>query len=116
MPLHIHLECLAGDVFGSLACGCGANLAHTVAAMQASGTGMIIYLRPPAARACGLLTRVTNSDLLSETVAWILRDLGVYTVRLSDDAPELGLLMFGAIREHGLHVESPSTPLWSVAG
>lgn len=116
MPLHVHLECLAGDVFGSLACGCGADLAHAVAAMQASGTGMIIYLRPPGARACGLLTGAADSDLLSETVAWILRDLGVYTVRLSEDEPELGLLMFGAIREHGLHVESSPAPVWSVAG
>ncbi|WP_431234719.1 3,4-dihydroxy-2-butanone-4-phosphate synthase [Mycolicibacterium psychrotolerans] len=115
MPLHIHRECLGGDVFGSLACSCGAELAHAVAAMRARGTGMIIYLRPPSARACGLLPGTTTPDLLSETVAWILRDLGVYTVRLSDDAPELGLLMFGAIREHGLHVESLAT-VWPVAG
>ncbi len=106
MPLHVHVECLGGDVFGSLACGCGAELAHAVAAMRAEGTGMIIYLRPPTARACGLLAGSAAPDMVSETVAWILRDLGVYTVRLSDDAPELGLLMFGAIREHGLHVES----------
>ena len=115
MPLHVHLECLGGDVFGSLACGCGMELDAAVAAMRADGTGMIIYLRPPTARACGLLTGTAAADLVSETVAWILRDLGVYTVRLSDDAPELGLLMFGAIREHGLHVESPSAVL-SVAG
>ncbi len=128
MPLHVHLECLGSgfiplslrscppdDVFGSLACACGAELAHAVAAMQARGTGMIIYLRPPTVRACGLLSGTTTPDLLSETVAWILRDLGVYTVRLSDDAPELGLLMFGAIREHGLHVESSATA-WPVAG
>ncbi|MCV7214932.1 3,4-dihydroxy-2-butanone-4-phosphate synthase [Mycobacterium crocinum] len=115
MPLHVHVECLGGDVFGSLACGCGADLAHAVAAMRAEGTGMIIYLRPPAARACGVLAGSAAPDMVSETVAWILRDLGVYTVKLSDDAPELGLLMFGAIREHGLHVES-SAAVWPVAG
>ncbi|WP_319435964.1 3,4-dihydroxy-2-butanone-4-phosphate synthase [Mycobacterium sp. RTGN5] len=109
MPLHVHVECITGDVFGSLVCRCGAELDNAVTAMRATGTGMIIYLRPSAPRACGLLTSTTAPDLLSETVAWILRDLGVYTVRLSDDAPELGLLMFGAIREHGLHVESAAS-------
>lgn len=115
MPLHVHIECLSGDVFGSLACRCGAELDSAVAAMRATGTGMIIYLRPSTPRACGLLTSTTAPDLLSETVAWILRDLGVYTVRLSDDAPELGLLMFGAIREHGLQVES-AVSVWPATG
>lgn len=115
MPLYVHIECLSGDVFGSLACSCGAELDAAVAAMRAQGTGMIVYLRPRAPRACGLLATTAAPDLLSETVAWILRDLGVYTVRLSDDAPELGLLMFGAIREHGLHVESAAS-MWSAVG
>ncbi|MBB3600541.1 3,4-dihydroxy 2-butanone 4-phosphate synthase/GTP cyclohydrolase II [Mycolicibacterium sp. BK556] len=114
MPVYVHIECLSGDVFGSLACRCGAELDGAVAAMREQGTGMVIYLRPPTARACGVLTSATAPDLLSETVAWILRDLGVYTVRLSDDAPELGLLMFGAIREHGLHVESAASTLSAV--
>lgn len=115
MPLHVHVECLSGDVFGSLACSCRADLDSAVAAMHANGTGMVIYLRPPEPRACGLLAGSATPDAVSQTVAWILRDLGVYTVRLSDDAPELGLLMFGAIREHGLYVESPRT-VRSVAG
>ena len=115
MPLHVHLECLCGDVFGSTACGCRAELDGALRAMRTRGTGMIVYLRPPAARACGLLGGTPAPDLLPETVAWILRDLGVYTVRISDDAPELGLLMFGAIREHGLGVEAPVST-WPVAG
>jgi 3,4-dihydroxy 2-butanone 4-phosphate synthase/GTP cyclohydrolase II len=115
MPLHVHVECLNGDVFGSLACRCGAELDGAVAAMRARGTGMIIYLRPPHVRACGLLPGAADPNTVAETVAWILRDLGVYTVRLSDDSPELGLLMFGAIREHGLHVESDISA-WPVAG
>ncbi len=115
MPLHVHVECLSGDVFGSLACRCGAELDSAVADMTATGTGMIIYVRPPGVRACGLLAgEMAAPDAVSETIAWILRDLGVYTVRLSDDAPDLGLLMFGAVREHGLHVESYSR--WSATG
>jgi 3,4-dihydroxy 2-butanone 4-phosphate synthase / GTP cyclohydrolase II len=38
-------------------------------------------------------------------VAWILRDLGVYALKLSDDVPGFGLVLFGAIREHGIGVE-----------
>ncbi|WP_328350225.1 3,4-dihydroxy-2-butanone-4-phosphate synthase [Mycobacterium sp. NBC_00419] len=114
MPLHIHVECLSGDVFGSLACRCGADLAGAVAAMNATGTGMVIYLRPAQVRACGLLPGEVD-DGVSETVAWILRDLGVYSVRMSDDEPGLGLLMFGAIREHGLDVVS-HPPVWSAVG
>ncbi|WP_059021391.1 3,4-dihydroxy-2-butanone-4-phosphate synthase [Mycobacterium sp. M26] len=116
MPLHVHVECLSGDVFGSMACRCGRDLDAAVAAMNATGSGMIIYLRLPGARACGVFSDGhTDVGRVSETVAWILRDLGVYTVRLDDDAPELGLLMFGAIREHGLCVESRPS-VWSAAG
>ena len=116
MPLHVHVECLSGDVFGSTACRCGRDLDAAVAAMNATGTGMIVYLRLPGARACGVFPDApTDPGPVSETVAWILRDLGVYTVRLDDDAPEVGLLMFGAIREHGLGVESHPS-VWSAAG
>lgn len=65
---------------------------------------MIVYLRPPGpVGACGLSTRAAlGAERVSQIVAWILRDLGVHSVRLSDDAPGFGLVMFGAIREHGL--------------
>jgi len=65
MPLHVHIECLSGDVFGSVACRCGAELDNAVAAMRATGTGMIIYLRPPTPRACGLFTSTAAPDHLS---------------------------------------------------
>lgn len=116
MPVHVHVECLTGDVFGSLACRCGAELENALADMSAQSSGMVIYLRPPGSvRACGMFDGELAADLMSETVAWILRDLGVYTIRLSDDAPPLGLVMFGAIREHGLSIETP-VAAWPVAG
>ncbi|BBZ74817.1 riboflavin biosynthesis protein RibA [Mycolicibacterium anyangense] len=116
MPLHVHIECLTGDVFGSTACRCGRDLNAAVAGMTTSGSGLIVYLRPPGMRTCGVFTdAAADAEWVSQTVAWILRDLGVYTVRLDDDAPELGLLIFGAIREHGLRVES-YRPARSAAG
>jgi 3,4-dihydroxy 2-butanone 4-phosphate synthase/GTP cyclohydrolase II len=70
---------------------------------------VVLYLRPSGTpHACGLYGRGEEpvADFVSETVTWILRDLGLYTIRLSEDAPALGLVMFGAIRDHGLSVES----------
>lgn len=104
MPLHVHVECLTGDVFGSVGCRCGEDLDRAVTTMTRRESGMIVYLRPsgPVA-ACGLLARdEMGAERVSQIVAWILRDLGVHSVRLSDDAPGFGLVMFGAIREHGL--------------
>jgi 3,4-dihydroxy 2-butanone 4-phosphate synthase/GTP cyclohydrolase II len=104
MLLHVHVECLTGDVFGSTACRCGGELDRALTTMRARGSGMIVYLRPSGpARACGLSEHESPAaESFSQTVAWILRDLGVHTVKLSDDAPGFGLVMFGAIREHGL--------------
>ena len=71
--------------------------------MSAQGSGVVVYLRPPGPpRACGLFARDEAPGEMSETVAWILRDLGVYALELSDDIPGFGLVMFGAIREHGI--------------
>jgi 3,4-dihydroxy 2-butanone 4-phosphate synthase/GTP cyclohydrolase II len=107
VPLHVHVECLTGDVFGSQACRCGAELNSALARMSAQGSGMVVYLRPSGQpRACGLFARHDVSGQVSETVAWILRDLGVYALKLSDDMPGFGLVMFGAIREHGIGAQA----------
>lgn len=118
VPLHVHVECICGDVFGSSACACGGELDRALASMTAGGCGVIVYLRPSGSlRGCGLsgARDAPSPDLASQTVAWILRDLGVYSVRLSDDTPGFGLVMFGAIREHGLQVQE-QTSGWRVAG
>jgi 3,4-dihydroxy 2-butanone 4-phosphate synthase/GTP cyclohydrolase II len=118
VPVHVHVECLTGDVFGCTACQCGAELDSALGRMAVQGGGVVVYLRPAGSlRACGLFGHggVAAPDLTSATVAWILRDLGLYAIRLSDEAPELGLVMFGAIREHGLHVEAEA-PAWPIAG
>lgn len=105
MPLHVHVECLTGDVFGSKACRCGGELAGALEAMRIQGGGVIVYARPAGpVRACGVLGGgdAGTADLTSDTVTWILRDLGVYTIRLSEDTTGFGLVMFGAIRDLGL--------------
>lgn len=108
VPLHIHVECLTGDVFGSKACRCGGELNSALAMMSSRGSGLVLYLRPSGQpRACGLFAGHDAAvDPMAETVAWILRDLGVYALKLSDDVPGLGLVLFGAIRERGIGAES----------
>lgn len=116
MLLHVHVECLTGDVFGSTGCRCGAELDRALTTMRARGSGMIVYLRPSGQlHACGLPGRneMLAGEPVSQTVAWILRDLGVHSVRLSDEAQGFGLVMFGSIREHGLQAGGTVTPLAS---
>ena len=119
VPLHVHVECLTGDLFGSTACRCGGELDSALSTMTARGGGVIVYLRPPGrVHGCGLFggTDSVPTDYVSETVAWILRDLGVYTVRLSDDTSGFGLVMFGAIRDSGQYVNGGDSAACRVAG
>jgi 3,4-dihydroxy 2-butanone 4-phosphate synthase / GTP cyclohydrolase II len=112
VPLHVHVECLTGDVFGSKACRCGAELNGALARMSAQGSGVVVYLRPTGPpRACGLFAREAGDGPNGDTLTWILRDLGVYALKLSEDMPGFGLVLFGAIREHG--IESGT---WAAAG
>ncbi|MCV7381335.1 riboflavin biosynthesis protein RibA [Mycobacterium alsense] len=107
VPLHVHIECLTGDVFGSRACRCGGELHDALARMSARGNGLVVYLRPPGPpRSCGLYARGATGDPVSHTVAWILRDLGVYALKLSDASPGFGIVLFGAIREHGIAADA----------
>ncbi len=101
VPLHVRIECLTGGVFGSTACRCGEGTQRRAGEMSAQGSSVVLYLRPPGpAQACGLFARGdAATDVMPETVTWILRDLGVYAIRLSDDVPGFGLVMFGAIEK-----------------
>ncbi|OBK21402.1 riboflavin biosynthesis protein RibA [Mycobacterium asiaticum] len=106
VPLHVHVECLTGDVFGSKACRCGSDLNGALSRMSAQGSGVVLYLRPSGTpRACGLFPR-SGATEMAVTVSWILRDLGVYALELSDETPGFGLVLFGAIREHGIATQT----------
>ncbi|ORA12953.1 3,4-dihydroxy-2-butanone-4-phosphate synthase [Mycobacterium asiaticum] len=109
LPLHVHVECLTGDVFGSNACRCGDELDRALARMSGQAGGVVLYLRPSGPpRACGLFAPPDASPHgnISGTVTWILRDLGVFALELSDETPGFGLVMFGAIREQGIGTQT----------
>ncbi|KAA3479710.1 GTP cyclohydrolase II isoform 1 [Gossypium australe] len=52
--VRVHSECLTGDVFGSARCDCGNQLALAMKQIEASGRGVLVYLRGHEGRGIGL--------------------------------------------------------------
>ncbi|MEU7819007.1 3,4-dihydroxy-2-butanone-4-phosphate synthase, partial [Pseudonocardia sp. NPDC049154] len=79
VPLHVHAECLTGDVLGSTACGCRRTWADALARIGGTGRGVLVYHRSPHAQACGLRPDPGTNDA-AWTAAAVLADLGVDAV------------------------------------
>jgi 3,4-dihydroxy 2-butanone 4-phosphate synthase/GTP cyclohydrolase II len=109
IPLHVHAECLTGDVLGSLACTCGSALDSALATIASLGRGIVVYTRTAgSAHACGLRDRVDAAARAAsgEVAAAILGDLGVTSVRIVGDAPGLVEVLLG----HGLRNDGAPAP------
>lgn len=119
--LRIHSECLTGDIFGSLRCDCGEQLALALRRIESEGRGVLIYMRGHEGRGIGItqklrayalqdqgLDTVEANEALGlpvdsrrfDAAAAILHHLGVRSVRLMSNNP-LKLL---ALQEHGVRV------------
>lgn len=103
----VHSSCLTGDVLGSCRCDCGAQLAAGIAAIEAEGRGVLLYLNQEG-RGIGLFHKIrayVEQDLGANTVeanvklgfepdertyeqaVAMLRHLGVKSVRLLTNNP-----------------------------
>jgi 3,4-dihydroxy 2-butanone 4-phosphate synthase/GTP cyclohydrolase II len=126
--VRVHSECLTGDVFGSLRCDCGVQLASAMELIADAGRGVVVYLRGHEGRGIGIAQKIRAYGLQEQgrdTVdanlelglpiddreyvigALILADLGIGTVRLITNNPAKYAALEGLGLEITERVPSP---------
>ena len=116
----LHSACLTGDLLGSLKCDCGPQLRAAIAAIAASGGGILLYLQQEG-RGIGLINKLRAYALQDQgfdtvdanlrlgfepderdfaVAATMLRLLGVASVRLLTNNPD----KVASLTAHGIDV------------
>lgn len=102
--VHVHTECLVGDLFGHAGCRCRTSLDFAMDRIRTAG-GVLVYCRTPTRTATAHLYRATACGREPVAVNWpaaqVLRHIGIGPFRLlTDVAGEVE-----AWRRAGLDVE-----------
>ena len=109
----VHVECMAGEIFGSTVCHCGEHLDGALKSVAETGRGVVVYWRPPPGQASGSCSfRATrrpsfmSRHFLSQyaVAAEILADLETGPVQLVSGSTEA----VGALEDWGVTVEIPT--------
>ena len=118
--VRVHSECATGDIFGSLRCDCGEQLAMAMQAIAKEGRGVLLYMRQEG-RGIGFHNKIRAYELQDnglDTVeanealgfppdlrdygvgAQILKDLGIHDILFLTNNPKKVVSLEG----HGLRV------------
>jgi 3,4-dihydroxy 2-butanone 4-phosphate synthase/GTP cyclohydrolase II len=130
--VRVHSECLTGDVFGSLRCDCGDQIALAMEKIATEGRGVFLYMRQEgrgigfhnklrayALQDQGLDTVEANialgfeDDLRDYGIgAQILADLGLHKIRLLTNNPKkvIGLESYGLQIVETVELRTKPTP------
>ncbi len=130
--VRVHSECLTGDVFGSLRCDCGDQIALAMQKIAAEGRGVFLYMRQEG-RGIGFHNKIKAyalQDQGMDTVeanialgfvpdlrdygigAQILADLGLHKIRLLTNNPKkvVGLEGYGLKVVESVPLVAPPNP------
>ena len=104
----VHRACLAGDVFQSQLCTCGAKLRASLRRITTEGKGVLVYLRGPESHAFGRHETTEAREEPDQDRVWrehglgaqILQDVGVRRMRLMSNTSA----SFAALGGFGLEI------------